>query len=121
RGEGSGGTSPVPVRRPWTRRSPDRDRSSAPRAGPSGSGRQRPAASLRQARRGGPADVHGRAGPHRAGRLRPAESEALVTTATPGVSEYDRFGPWIDEVATPADVPRLFRDHPVDLDGARLV
>jgi len=36
-------------------------------------------------------------------------------------SEYDRFGPWIDEVRTPADVPRLFRDHPLDLDAARLV
>jgi hypothetical protein len=44
-----------------------------------------------------------------------------VQTATPGVSEYDRFGPWIDEVRTPGDVPRLFRDHPVDLEGTRLV
>lgn len=36
-------------------------------------------------------------------------------------SEYDRFGPWIDEVLSPADVPRLFRSHPLDLATARLV
>ncbi|MBO0901898.1 hypothetical protein J1G43_18205 [Cellulomonas sp. zg-ZUI22] len=36
-------------------------------------------------------------------------------------TEYDRFGPWIDEVTTPDDVPRLYRDHPLDLDAARLV
>lgn len=39
----------------------------------------------------------------------------------PGVSEYDRFGPWIDEVTTLEDVPRLFRDHPIDFGAARLV
>jgi hypothetical protein len=44
-----------------------------------------------------------------------------VQTTTAGASEYDRFGPWIDEVRAPDDVPRLFRDHPVDLEGARLV
>lgn len=44
-----------------------------------------------------------------------------METATAGVSEYDRFGPWIDEVRTPDEVPRLFREHPVDLEGARLV
>lgn len=37
------------------------------------------------------------------------------------VSEYDRFGPWIDRVETEADVPRLFRPHGVDLAAARLV
>ncbi|WP_062464926.1 hypothetical protein [Demequina soli] len=35
--------------------------------------------------------------------------------------EYARFGPWIDAVAHHDDVPRLFRDHPVDLAAARLV
>ncbi|WP_062201417.1 hypothetical protein [Demequina salsinemoris] len=35
--------------------------------------------------------------------------------------EWARFGPWIDPVETPEDVPRLFRDHPLDLDAARLV
>ena len=44
-----------------------------------------------------------------------------MTTDAAGTSEYDRFGPWIDEVRTPSDVPRLFRDHPLDLDAARLV
>lgn len=40
-----------------------------------------------------------------------------MTTTT----EYDRFGPWIDDVGTPEDVPPLFRDHPLDLAGARMV
>ncbi len=44
----------------------------------------------------------------------------MDTTAS-GTSEYDRFGPWIDEVQSPDDVPRLYRDHPIDLDAARLV
>ncbi len=44
-----------------------------------------------------------------------------MTTTEAGTSEYDRFGPWIDEVRTPQDVPRLYRDHPLDLDTARLV
>lgn len=35
--------------------------------------------------------------------------------------EYDAFGPWIDEVAGPDDVPRLFREHPLDATSARLV
>jgi hypothetical protein len=43
------------------------------------------------------------------------------TPDTPGTAEYDRFGPWIDQVRTPEDVPRLFRDHPMHLDGTRLV
>jgi hypothetical protein len=36
-------------------------------------------------------------------------------------AEYDAFGPWIDEVRTPSDVPPLYRDHPLDLAAARLV
>lgn len=35
--------------------------------------------------------------------------------------EFDRFGPWIDVVREPDDVPRLFRSHPLDLDAADLV
>jgi hypothetical protein len=35
--------------------------------------------------------------------------------------EYDAFGPWIDEVTTGADVPRLYRDYPIPLDRAILV
>ncbi len=38
-----------------------------------------------------------------------------------GMSEYDRFGPWIDEVTTPEEVPPLYRDYPLDLERARLV
>ena len=38
-----------------------------------------------------------------------------------GVSEFDRFGPWIDEVEVPEDVPRLFRTHPIDVGAARMV
>ena len=37
------------------------------------------------------------------------------------VSEYDRFGPWIDEVTVPEDVPRLFRTYPIDLSATRVV
>jgi hypothetical protein len=36
-------------------------------------------------------------------------------------AEFDAFGPWIDEVHTPEDVPRLFRDHRLDLQHADLV
>ncbi|KGM03699.1 hypothetical protein [Cellulomonas cellasea] len=36
-------------------------------------------------------------------------------------AEYDAFGPWIDEVRSPQDVPRLFRAHPLDLDAVHLV
>jgi hypothetical protein len=38
-----------------------------------------------------------------------------------GVSEYDRFGPWVDEVTRIEDVPRLYRDYPIDFDVERLV
>jgi hypothetical protein len=37
------------------------------------------------------------------------------------MSEYDRFGPWIDDVTTLEEVPPLYRDHPLDLQRARLV
>jgi hypothetical protein len=37
------------------------------------------------------------------------------------VAEYDRFGPWIDEIVVPEDVPRLFRSYPLDLSATRLV
>ncbi|NTV39215.1 MAG: hypothetical protein HGA51_04560 [Demequinaceae bacterium] len=36
-------------------------------------------------------------------------------------SEYDRFGPWIDEVTRKEDLPRLYRDYPIDFDASRLV
>ena len=39
----------------------------------------------------------------------------------PDTREYDAFGPWIDEVRSLADVPRLYRDHPLDLSAARSV
>ena len=35
--------------------------------------------------------------------------------------EFDSFGPWVDEVRSPEEVPRLYRDHPLDLATARLV
>ncbi|WP_084127523.1 hypothetical protein [Demequina sp. NBRC 110054] len=35
--------------------------------------------------------------------------------------EWARFGPWIDPVETPDDIPPLYRDHPLDLDAVRLV
>lgn len=42
-------------------------------------------------------------------------------TTSEETAEYDRFGPWVDEVREPVDVPRLFRSYPVDLDATRLV
>lgn len=36
-------------------------------------------------------------------------------------AEYDAFGPWVYQVRTPDEVPRLFRDGPLDLDGSELV
>ncbi|WP_024285600.1 hypothetical protein [Cellulomonas sp. KRMCY2] len=44
-----------------------------------------------------------------------------MNVAHAGVSEFDRFGPWIDEVHVPEDVPRLFRAYPIDLGAARVV
>jgi len=38
-----------------------------------------------------------------------------------GVSEYDRFGPWVDEVSRIEDVPRLYREYPIDFSVERLV
>ena len=35
-------------------------------------------------------------------------------------AEYDAFGPWIDEIRSPEDVPKLFRDYPLDLSTAVL-
>jgi hypothetical protein len=36
-------------------------------------------------------------------------------------AEYDAFGPWIDEVASPDEVPRLYRDYPIDFATTRTV
>ncbi len=44
-----------------------------------------------------------------------------MTAVRAGVSEYDRFGPWIDTVQSADDLPRLYRDHPIDFATARLV
>lgn len=44
-----------------------------------------------------------------------------MTKTYPGTTEYDRFGPWIDEVHKPDDVPRLYRSHPIDFGAERLV
>lgn len=37
------------------------------------------------------------------------------------VSEYDAFGPWVDVVTGPQDVPRLYRPHPIDFEHTELV
>ncbi|WP_454048461.1 hypothetical protein [Cellulomonas sp. Marseille-Q8402] len=39
----------------------------------------------------------------------------------PSTPEYDAFGPWVDPVRTPEDVPPLYRDHPLDMAASRLV
>ncbi|GEL93998.1 hypothetical protein [Cellulomonas composti] len=36
-------------------------------------------------------------------------------------TEYDRFGPWIDRVESPDDVPRLFRGHEIDFGSSPTV
>jgi len=42
-----------------------------------------------------------------------------VTTAHySSTAEYDAFGPWIDEVTTPDEVPRLYRGHAIDFGGS---
>lgn len=43
------------------------------------------------------------------------------TGDAPSTPEYDAFGPWVDPVRTAEEVPPLYRDHPVDLAGSRLV
>ena len=44
-----------------------------------------------------------------------------MKNAFKGVSEYDRFGPWVDEVNEEEDVPRLYRSYPIDFSVERLV
>ena len=44
-----------------------------------------------------------------------------MTTGVESTAEYDAFGPWIDEVRTPYEVPRLFTLHPIDFATTRLV
>ena len=43
-------------------------------------------------------------------------SSDFVSTA-----EYDAFGPWIDEVASAEDVPRMYRGYPIDFGATRTV
>ena len=43
---------------------------------------------------------------------------SAVETST---AEFDAFGPWIDEVRSDDDVPRLYRAHRIDFDSARMV
>lgn len=46
----------------------------------------------------------------------------MVTTAGNARSaEYDAFGPWIDVVTDRDDIPRLYREFPLDLAAAELV
>src|SRR5512143_3413558 len=70
--------------------------------------------------------MHRGAEPHRPGQLTPHDDQPppkrdTVQTMRAGTSEYDRFGPWIDEVTIPEDVPPLYRDFPLDFQRARLV
>ncbi|NTV38743.1 MAG: hypothetical protein HGA51_02120 [Demequinaceae bacterium] len=44
-----------------------------------------------------------------------------MTVTAAEVAEYNRFGPWIDEITDPEDIPRLFRTYPVDLTATRMV
>jgi len=44
-----------------------------------------------------------------------------VTATALALKEYDRFGPWIDAVEAPDDVPPLYQDYPIDFSTARVV
>lgn len=46
---------------------------------------------------------------------------AAAASRTRSTAEYDAFGPWVDPVRTPEDVPHLYQDYPLDLAGSRLV
>lgn len=46
---------------------------------------------------------------------------AAAASRTRSTAEYDAFGPWVDPVRSPDDVPRLYQDYPLDLAGSRLV
>lgn len=48
----------------------------------------------------------------------PAAADRAPDRRTP---EFDAFGPWVDRVRTPEEVPPLYRDHPLDLAAAHLV
>ena len=45
----------------------------------------------------------------------------MSTVAYPSTAEYDAFGPWIDEVTTADEIPRLYRDYPLDFASVELV
>lgn len=44
-----------------------------------------------------------------------------MTATQASTSEFDLFGPWIDEIVSPDQVPPLYRGHRLDLDAAELV
>lgn len=46
---------------------------------------------------------------------------AAAASRTRSTAEYDAFGPWVDPVRSPEEVPRLYQDYPLDLAGSRLV
>jgi len=50
-----------------------------------------------------------------------AMTDTAMSVTAADVAEYDRFGPWIDEVVVPEDVPRLYRTFPLDLSATRVV
>ena len=45
----------------------------------------------------------------------------MSAVAYPSTAEYDAFGPWIDEVTTADEVPRLYRDVAIDFAAAHTV
>jgi len=46
---------------------------------------------------------------------------AAAPDAASSTAEYDAFGPWIDEVASVDDVPRMYRGYPIDFGATRTV
>ncbi|MBT0768186.1 hypothetical protein KIH74_04585 [Kineosporia sp. J2-2] len=54
-------------------------------------------------------------------RNRAVVSPLFAERGVVDTTEYDAFGPWIDEVTSPEGLPRLYRAHPLDFSQTLLV
>ena len=45
----------------------------------------------------------------------------MSATDATRTAEFDAFGPWVDEVHDPTELPALYRNHPVDFAASHLV
>ncbi|SNS47987.1 hypothetical protein SAMN06309944_0440 [Micrococcales bacterium KH10] len=51
----------------------------------------------------------------------PSTSQASGASSPARSAEFDAFGPWVDEVKSPADVPRLYQGFPIEFAAAELI